>query len=250
MRSTRNERTSWRRWHQPTTSHAPSRYTIAYGSTSRCDTMPGRRGLVRQRHALAQAGRGLERRVDLAELRAATAAPAARGSARAPCGASRGPRELRRRVGQLGQIERELLEREVDDLRIRAAGHRVRDRRGEHERRDLVGRQPDLGHLEPLEIDHVAAVLERVVLVGRDVADRHAEIEQVRLVALERAQAGLDVERLVARGTARGSRDTSPASARAAGSSRDRAGACCDRRACPRRRAFLAWLCRPSPWST
>ena len=58
-------------------------------------------------------------------------------------------------------------------------------------------REPDLRHLEALEIDHVAAVLERVVLVGRDVADRHAEIEQVGLVALERAQPGLDVERLV-----------------------------------------------------
>ena len=60
-------------------------------------------------------------------------------------------------------------------------------------------RELHLGHLEALEIDHVAAVLERVVLVGRDVADRHAELEQVRLVALERAQPGLDVERLVRR---------------------------------------------------
>ena len=40
MRSTRNERISLRRWHQPTTSHAPSRYTIAYGSSSRRDTIP------------------------------------------------------------------------------------------------------------------------------------------------------------------------------------------------------------------
>src|SRR5262249_51840092 len=45
----------------------------------------------------------------------------------------------------------------------------------------------------------VAAVLERVVFVGGDVADRDAELEQVGLVALERAQPGLDVERLVGR---------------------------------------------------
>ena len=120
----------------------------------------------------------------------------------------RGARELRRRIGQLGQIERELLQREVDDLRIRAARHRVRDRRGEHERGDLVARQAHLGHLEPLEVDDVAAVLERVVLVGRDVADRYAEIEQVGLVALERAQTGLDVDGLVRGELTRGCRDT------------------------------------------
>jgi hypothetical protein len=73
----------------------------------------------------------------------------------------------------------------------------VRHRRGEHERRDLVGGQPDFRHLEALEIDHVAAVFERVILVGRDVADRNAELEEVGLVALECAQAGFRVDRLV-----------------------------------------------------
>ncbi len=160
--------------------------------------MPVGRGAVDHRHALAQLARGLERRVDLGEL-------GARGLLRlgkvhehgVADVRGRGARKLGRRIGQLRQIERELLEREIDDLGIGATRHRARDRRREHERGDLVGRQPDLGHLEALEIDDVAAVLERVVLVGRDVADRHAEIEEIGLVALERAQPGLDVERLV-----------------------------------------------------
>jgi hypothetical protein len=75
----------------------------------------------------------------------------------------------------------------------------MRDRRGEHERGNLVARQVDLGHLETLEIDHVAAVFERIVLVWSDVANRHAEIEEVGFVALEGAQPGLDVERLIRR---------------------------------------------------
>ncbi len=159
----------------------------------------GRRRAVAEGHPLAVAGGGLELGEALAQL--ARLPPLRRREVDqhrlAPAHRAGRRRPLERRVGRLGHVEGELLERQVDHAGVVVARHRARHRRGQHQRRHLLRREVHLGQAEALEVDHVAALLERVVLVGRDVADRHAELEQIGLVALERAQAGLDVGGLV-----------------------------------------------------